>query len=68
VSLSPLFFEYVAHNATTDEYDTPRGFGKGEYHCATSAFVVMSVGTMDDERWNSLYEVHLADPSTPNGR
>ena len=61
VVLSPLFFDFGAHDATTGEHSTRRGFGKAEYHCASSAFVVMSLGTMDDDTWNSLYETHLGD-------
>jgi hypothetical protein len=53
-----IFFEYHLPSASEQE---PRryAFGKGEFHCPSSTFVVMSLGLMDKDRWDRLFHTHV---------
>lgn len=54
-----LFFEYYLRNATSGHETRQHAFGKAEFHCPSSTFVVMSLGLQEEEMWNRLFRTHV---------
>ncbi|HSK18800.1 MAG TPA: hypothetical protein VK912_06650, partial [Longimicrobiales bacterium] len=53
-----IFFEYHLPNES-GVVDRRFAFGKGELHCPSFTFVVMSLGLMEDDMWKRLYRTHV---------
>ena len=53
-----IFFEYHLPDASEQELRR-YAFGKGEFHCPSSTFVVMSLGLMDKDLWDRLFRIHV---------
>ena len=53
-----IFFEYHLPDGTGQEL-RHFAFGKGEFHCPSSTFVVMSLGLMEKNLWDRLFRTHV---------
>jgi hypothetical protein len=57
-----IFFEY--HLPELQRY----AFGKGEFHCPSSKFVVMSLGLTNRDLWDRLFHTHVTSRRIADSR